>query len=747
MSIIRKLKCNDSIWLRRRVTINKKLEFKIAYRTIMKHPIRTFFTLLSIVLGVAIFFSVNIAIDSLEQSLYANINESDLGDADIYVQLFRGVLMVLSAISLIICIIIIKNLMEMSRENQMYEIGLLRTLGLTKSSIFLIFILQIFMIAIIGMLFGLIVGFFLSQTFFGPLKSMLDSFLSLQTDYEVSLFISPFTYFSSITAGLIIPLIFGTIPSLKASKVDIVSALRPYLRTRNTKIRNVSISAFKVILSLLLIISGLLLMNYSYSGLIDFGNEPTMETNLSIVFLFISGLIFIVGSVILGGTLLPYLSKVFSFILAPFLLKLHKISERNIKRNLRRSRNTFSIISMSLALLIMISIVFSSVQAGVLPGARMRIGGDIRLALPFDMDQNYIPLTTSQDIKKISGVEEVCEVKTNWRSDNLCDSFGNHSNENFFLYVINTTSYVNIHSSNSIYEYEGDKGFNEFIHQLDENRTIILQSNLANRINKNLGSQVNIQIQPIWPRFPYINNNLSIVGLMSRLPGVYHSYLEGNEQDIEYSGVISWNTYFNLTGENPSITTSGFWIKCNNPFQADTVKGEIENLYQSLGSPWNTTLPWSEWNYRDINIEITLINDLINLILTIVMSILYMALIISVFGTIISMIMNIRQRSSEIGVLRAIGTSKLKILLIISGEILIIGIIAILVGIITGSIAGNWLTNVPFIAYIPFIFTINWIEIIIICSIMLSLTLIGSLVPGIIATRLDVIENIRKRGI
>ena len=725
---------------------NKNLELKIAYRTIKKHPFRSFFTLLSIVLGVAIFFSVNVAIDSLEQSLYANIDESSLGDADTYVQLFRGVLMVLSAISLIICVIIIKNLMEMSRENQIYEIGLLRTLGLTKSSIFLIFFFQIVIIAMIGMIIGIVVGFFLSHAFFGPLKSILNTFLSLETEYMVKVFISPLTYFSSITAWLIVPLIFGILPSLKASKVNIVSALRPYLRARKTKIKKAGISLVKIILSLFLIIFGIVLINYSYGGLIDFGSEPTMEANLSIVFLFLAGLIFIIGSIVLGSTLLPYLTKVFSFILAPILLKLRKICQRNIQRNMRRSRNTFSIISMSLALLIMISIVFSSIQAGMLPGARMRLGGDIRLAMPFDGDQYFVPMRTSRNIKNISGVEEVCEVKTNWRSENLCDMFGNNTRENFILYIINTSSYVNIHSSNSIYEYEGEKPFYEFIHQIDEVKTILIQNNLANEIDKRKGEKVNIQVQSLFGT-PQINGNLTIVGLMERLPGIYHTYLEGNEDEIKYSGIISWNTYFNLTGETPSTTTSGFWVKCADPYQGDKIKRDIEDLYRSLGDPWNTTLPWSEWNYRTVNDEITLISEIVNLILTIIMSILYMALIISVFGTIISMIMNIRQRSSELGVLRAIGTSKLKILLIISGEVLIIGITAILVGILCGSIAGYWLSNVPFIAYVPFIFTINWIEVTIICIIMLSLTLIGSLVPGIIATRLNVIENIRKRGI
>ncbi|MBD3211421.1 MAG: FtsX-like permease family protein [Candidatus Lokiarchaeota archaeon] len=725
--------------------INKSIEIKIAYRNLLKHPIRSFFTILSIILGIGLFFSVNIAIDSLEYSLYTNFDQSELGDVETWIYLFRGVLMALSGISLILCVIIIKNLMEMSRENQVYEIGLLRTLGMTKTSIFLTIFFQVIIFAIIGLLIGLIFGYFLSNLFFGPLKSILGTFLSIETEFNVELFISPLTYSLTVLSGLIIPLLFGMIPAYKASKTEILNALRPYLSARVDKIKAWGFSFLKLIISLFFIIGSIIIISLSYSGLLSFSDSPTLESSVSILFLFISGTIFITGSIILGGTILPYLSRAISYLLSPILLKIRKICQRNIERNLRRSRNSFFIISMALALLIMIQIIFSSIDAGIVPGARMRLGGDLRLGIQWSSDQTRIPMNTSLYLNQLEGVETVCEVKNTIGKNSKIEDFGLDTNEEFILYVINTSSYVDIHEQNSIYKYEVSTSFSDFIRQLDQVGTILLQEELSVEINKPIGEEVNI-VTNSWA-FPSLNENLTLIGFFDVLPGIYHSFLEGNAEEHEYCGIISWETYFNITGFGFNQTTSNFWIGCENPLDANNLRDQIQDLYLSLGDPWNTVDLDNDWIYRTINDEISLIKEIVNLILIIIVSILYMAMIISIFGTITSMLMNISQRQNEIGIFRAIGTSKLQILKIISGEIFIIGVTSILVGLICGILGGYLLSNVPFIAYVPFIFKINWNDIIIVSLVMLSLTILGSIIPAIKANRLNIITNIRNRGI
>ncbi|MBY9006363.1 MAG: FtsX-like permease family protein [Candidatus Lokiarchaeota archaeon] len=721
-----------------------KIELKLAYLNLIRHPIRTFFALLAIILGVGIFFSVNIASDSLTESLRKSLNPSEFGDVDQWITLFRGILMILSGISLIVCVIIIKNLLEMSKEAQIYELGLLRAIGTSKGSLFSIFFMQIVIISFIGLIIGLLLGYFLSYLFFGPLKSVLSALVSLETVFEVQLHISSFTFIISILMGLLIPLLFSLIPTLSATKVNILYALYPHIRNKkNSRLTKNHISIIKFILSLSLIISGILLNTFGYSGLLNFSSDPSMESNLSISFLFLAGLIFISGCIILGSIFFSGISWISSLILKPILLKTKKISYRNIIKNMRRSRNAFFMISLGLSFLISITIALSSINAGIIPGAKMRLGGDIRLGTQWSGYQTYIPINTARNISTIGNVSWVCEVKNSIGGDNTyCDDFGKGEFENIILYVINTSAYINMHSKISYNRYYGDLSFSDFIYQLDNERTIILQDNLANSIDKSIGDNVTIETK-YNAYFPAMNENLTISGICKVLPGIAPTYEDSNT----YAAIISWKTYFNITGEQYNLTTSNFLINCNEINNSDSVLSEIRELYQILGAPWTNVNFNSTWQNRSIMMETNQIREVINLIQIIIISVLYMALIISMFGLITSMIMSVNQRNNELGIFRAIGTSKIQIMQLIAGEILIISLTAILIGIISGILTGMLLTNVPFMSYVIFIFTVNWIDIFYISLFLLILNLIGSLGPAIKAVRINIIENIQRRSI
>ena len=323
-----------------------------------------------------------------------------------------------------------------------------------------------------------------------------------------------------------------------------------------------------------------------------------------------------------------------------------------------------------------------------------------------------------------------------------CDDFGKAESENVILYVINTTSYVNLHSKKSYVDFYGGLSFSNFIQQLDNERVIILQDKLANLINKSIGENVTIETKNFF-NFSAMKENLTIMGISKILPGIQPTW----ENSDRYAAIISWNTYFSITGEQYNQTTGNFWIKCDDLNNADSVLFSIRDLYQELGDPWNNVDFENTWENRSILEDSVQVKEIINLIQIVIVSVLYMALIISMFGLITSMIMSVNQRNNELGIFRAIGTSKIQIVQMIAGEILIISFTAILIGIISGIISGFLLSKVPFIAYVLFIFTINWTEIIYISLFLLILNLIGSIIPAIKAIRINIIENIQRRSI
>ncbi|MBN1803110.1 MAG: FtsX-like permease family protein [Candidatus Lokiarchaeota archaeon] len=731
-------------------TSNRVLEIKIAFRSLLKRPIRSIFTILSVVLGVSIFFAVNIAMDSIEQSIIVHLDEELFGYVNQWIYLLKGVFTMLSTMSLFICVIIIKNLMEMTKEDQLYELGLLRTVGCSKRGIFMVFFYQVMIISVVGMILGLLTGYLMSFLLLDPFKEMLSSFASITTEYEIQLHISVQTVIIGTLAGLLVPLIFGTIPAIAAGRSQIIATLNSKVNDKSKISKSLKFIAFQVILSLILIGLGIYLILFSFNSLLSFQINPTNEANIAVIFILISSLIFILGCTTLGALILPYLTLALSYIFKPLIGKMRVISYRNLIRNSRRTKNTFLMITISISFLIAVNIAIHSIKAGIVPGARMRFGGDIILSNGnWTHHQSTIPIDTAELIAEIDDVEEVCAYKNSlsWNGFTMCDGFGiNYQKERFGLLVINTSSYTKMHSS-SIYSYQDSKNFFDFIHQLDDIGSVILQDGLLETIGKKKGDLINVTTAYTNDIFPTISSNLEVVGVFNILPAVWSSWYQ---YEIEhYTAIISWKTYFALTGSNYSTSTGNFWVQCDDPYNADIVKNDIKNLYQALGPPWNS--PYIDfrnpWIVTTISEDISITREIVNVVLIIIISILLMALVVSMLGFLISMEMSVNKRRSELGILRSIGFSKKQIIRMIFGETAIITIASLIAGILIGLITGFLISRVPFLAYLPLIFTINWIDIALLTIITAFLGIVASIIPAFKTTKLNVMESINKRRV
>ncbi len=725
------------------------LYFKIAFRdSFLKRPIRTLFTIISIVLGVGVFFAVNIASDSLSYSLQEQLDAATFGSIETWLQLFRGIIVIFSAISLIVLVLIVKNLMEMAKEEKIHEIGILRTIGISKMGIFKIFFYQISIITIIGVSLGLLLGSLLAQFFFGPFKNLISGFL-YATDFDILFYFTPISLIITIIAGLLIPMLFGMIPAIAASKTNIIEAINPRMRSKNELFMSISKIITFTIISIILIILGIYILSFGFEGLIDLA-DLTVLNYISILLLFVGGFCFITGIIILSSNFITFLSSGVSYLFYGILRKMRNLTVKNLSRNARRTKNTFAMVAITLAALITIVTLIQSIQAGMGPGARMRLGGDIRLGMFYQWENRLIPINTSVNISQIEGVSSVCEVKNSYYITNysMCDEFGKRTGERFLLFVINTSAYAEIHSQNSIVKYEGETttSLTEFINQLEENRTIIIQDELSNKINKGIGDRVNVTtIDTAF--FPGFSFNFSVVGIMNIMPGLQYTWDAQPDNYVYYYAFISWNSFYNVTGLNFNSSTGYFWLGLNIPTTSESVFSEIETLYTNLGTPWSDLDLSNEWQYRTYTDEVIQIQEVITLILIIFTGILQISIIISLFGLSITILMNVNHRKKEIGILRSFGISKSQINTMIFGESMIIGTFAIIMGIIAGSSASFLMAlTIPFMPYVPVFYTFPLIDIVILSIIVFIFSIISSIIPAFQANKINIIDAIRMRG-
>ena len=274
------------------------------------------------------------------------------------------------------------------------------------------------------------------------------------------------------------------------------------------------------------------------------------------------------------------------------------------------------------------------------------------------------------------------------------------------------------------------------LNDLNEDNTIIIGSLLAAQIGAYIGDEVNITTSDIrtsligsYPR----SVNLEVVGIF-----------ELKTEIDQYLTLISHSTSQKIKNLKAN-QTPGIRLKTNNLFTADII---TENIINNLDS---NNLTYSSWKnthgtlFEAIKFEKLLISLMLFLIIA-VASILVLS----------TVVMTVKSKEREIGILLTLGASNKQIVLIFFTQGLIVTLIGIFVGILLGflliynlnnfisvieSMLDRNLLEAYFINYFPY--HINFGQIFLICFFSFLISLISSLIPSLRAVRLNPVEILR----
>ena len=274
------------------------------------------------------------------------------------------------------------------------------------------------------------------------------------------------------------------------------------------------------------------------------------------------------------------------------------------------------------------------------------------------------------------------------------------------------------------------------LNDLNEDNTIIIGSLLAAQIGAYIGDEVNITSSDIrtsligsYPR----SVNLEVVGIF-----------ELKTEIDQYLTLISHSTSQKIKNLKANQTT-GIRLKTNNLFNADII---TENIINNLDSNNLSYLSWKNTHgtlFEAIKFEKLLISLMLFLIIA-VASILVLS----------TVVMTVKSKEREIGILLTLGASNKQIVLIFFTQGLIVTIIGIFVGILLGflliynlnnlisvieSMLDRNLLEAYFINYFPYY--INFGQIFLICFFSFLISLISSLIPSLRAVRLNPVEILR----
>ena len=274
------------------------------------------------------------------------------------------------------------------------------------------------------------------------------------------------------------------------------------------------------------------------------------------------------------------------------------------------------------------------------------------------------------------------------------------------------------------------------LNDLNEDNTIIIGSLLAAQIGAYIGDEVNITTSDIrttligsYPR----SVNLEVVGIF-----------ELKTEIDQYLTLISHSTSQKIKNLKANQTT-GIRLKTDNLFSADII---TKNILNNLDSNNLTYSSWKDTHgtlFEAIKFEKLLISLMLFLIIA-VASILVLS----------TVVMTVKSKEREIGILLTLGASNKHIVLIFFTQGLIVTLIGIFVGVLLGflliynlnnfisvieSMLDRNLLEAYFINYFPYY--INFGQIFLICFFSFLISLISTLIPSFRAIRLNPVEILR----
>ena len=274
------------------------------------------------------------------------------------------------------------------------------------------------------------------------------------------------------------------------------------------------------------------------------------------------------------------------------------------------------------------------------------------------------------------------------------------------------------------------------LENLNEKNSIVIGSLLAANLGVYVGDEINITTSDIKTSiigsYP-ISVNLKIVGI----------YELKTEID-QYMTFISHETAQKLKNLNRNQTIS-IRLKTNNLFEADRISANVITTIDEEGLSY---ISWKSTHgtlFEAIKFEKLLISLMLFLIVA-VASILVLS----------TVVMTVKSKEREIGILQTIGATKRQIILIFFTQGIFVSFIGILIGLILGFICtlnlnnlislieillGRNLLEAYFINYFPYY--IDYFQIFIICFTSLILSLCASLIPSFRAVKLNPVEILR----
>nr|MDO8099002.1 FtsX-like permease family protein [Candidatus Njordarchaeota archaeon] len=631
--------------------------------------------------------------------------ESSLDQVNSIAGGFKIAMNMAATISLAVACILIMNSLLMAVNERKYEIGVLRSIGSSRGAIFRMFLLEGFFFGVVGGILGIGFGIFLSYFLALYMTSLLSGGIARQGPAQglvpietPSLIVNSNVLIFGAIAGIIVAVVGSLYPALSASRTNVVQAIRPQMRGGGKGWRGTVIMAS---------IGGASLLVAYIVEVASFRVTTLAQFSLDVNVIYILLTLIPAGILLIASAAIRVIASALSYLFTPVLRGRRIIATRNTSRNRRRSSLTVSMIAIGISFTVLIGGMSGSLMIGINNFVRQQLGADIYI-MPTG---GSLPVSYADNLTNIDGVKAVTYLrvqptKIEWKTTALAGVKADTFSKVWHVGTLNST-------------YSVDEVFAELA---QNNGSILMASGLASKLNVTIGENVSVLVEGGK------RENLTVIGTFYGSEFINVGPVsEDNMALIDYKALTEY-----FPGEfNASKNANIFLAKVVDGADPSVVADRISNSTKE-------------------DIYIFTISDVLkqvesglSRIFTFFQVLIAMAIVVSLLGMTTTMIMSVLERKREIGILRAIGTSKTQVIGMIIGEALILGSIGLVTGLAIGVMFSNYFIDImSFVGFaVPLTIPHTILLYVALASIIISVA--SAAYPARKAATMNVVEAIR----
>jgi putative ABC transport system permease protein len=561
---------------------------------------------------------------SLGEGLQAERSETRTQEVTGQLQGFRLALLFFAGTALFVGAFLVFNALSMTVLERTRELGMLRALGSTRAMIARSVILEAALLGIFGSVLGVLFGY-------GMAKGLVYLFGRAFLFEITTLILSPFALVSAVCVGLIVTVAAALYPALRAGRVSPVEAMRS--RSAGGGRRKTSV---------LVPVLGLVLTGVGVPWIYYLAKN--LSANLDGL-VYASGIAGVIAAFLGVSLLIPILVRPLAAVFSPVLRLLFGVEGRMAAANATRNRGRTALTASALMVGISLVVAFSALGGSLL--------GSIRDYLDSSLGSDYVIQPTQQtsdagfsadlprEIGAVEGVDRTTSIVSTFR----------RSGEKVDIVFGVDGNYPEIFRADLAPGSRPD-AFGRL-----ESGGALIGEQLAESRGLGVGDSIRLPGPKGEKRYP--------------IEGVLENDLVGGGSGVYLSkGVLARD--FNET-ESEFLAVKA---------EPGSDRGEIsDGIGEVLRDyPQFTLYSNAEWKARiegDFNRQYVFFYAIMGV-----------SVAVSAFGVVNTLSMSVFERTREIGILRAIGTTRLQIGRLIIDEGVVISLIGCLVGVVLGSLLG-----------------------------------------------------------